>query len=72
MSTTASYCDTSSKSSQLFQLTKPELERRIALLGRAAERFPELSAAASLERERLERVLAEKRAPKKPTPNGVA
>ena len=48
------------------RLTKPELERRIALLGRAAERFPELREAILLERSRLERVLAEKRAAKKP------
>jgi len=50
----------------LSQLTKPELERRIALLGRAAERFPDLCDAILLERSRLERVRAEKRAGKKP------
>jgi hypothetical protein len=47
------------------KLSKPELERRIALLGRAAVRFPELCEAIALERERLERVLAEKRAAKR-------
>jgi len=47
------------------KLSKPELERRIALLSRAAKRFPELCEAISRERERLERVLAEKRAAKK-------
>ncbi len=46
-------------------LSKPELERRIALLGRAAERFPEMCDAILLERRRLERVLGEKRAAKK-------
>jgi hypothetical protein len=50
----------------LVRLTKPELERRIALLGRAAERFPELREAILLERARLERVLVEKRAARKP------
>ena len=48
------------------RLTKPELARRIALLDRAAGRFPELRDAILLERSRLERVLAEKRAAKKP------
>lgn len=46
----------------LMRLTKPELERRIVLLGRAAERYPELAEACFLERDRLARVLAEKRA----------
>jgi hypothetical protein len=36
------------------------LERRIALLERQAERYPELAGACLLERDRLERVLAEK------------
>lgn len=47
------------------KLSKLELERRIALLGRAAERFPELREAILLERERLERVLVEKRTVRK-------
>jgi hypothetical protein len=47
------------------KLSKPELERRIALLMRTAERLPELCEAISLERERLERVFAEKRAAKR-------
>lgn len=42
-------------------LSKAELDRRIGLLGRAAERLPELREAILLERSRLERVLAEKR-----------
>ena len=41
------------------RLSKPELERRIAVLGRAVERFPELKGAVLSERARLERVLAE-------------
>ena len=49
---------------RLADLTKPELERRIAILGRAAERLPELREAILSERSRLERVLAEKRAAK--------
>ena len=53
------------KACGIARLTKPELERRIALLGRAADRFPELRESIHLERSRLERVLAEKRAPKK-------
>ena len=40
-------------------LSKAELHRLIALLGRAAERFPDLREAILLERSRLERVLAE-------------
>ena len=50
---------------RLANLTKLELERRIALLGRAADRFPDLRDAIFSERSRLERVLAEKRAAKK-------
>jgi hypothetical protein len=48
------------------RLSKPELERRIALLGRAVKRFPELQDAILSERARLERVLAEKRPARKP------
>jgi len=48
--------------SPLTRLTKPELERRIALLERQATRYPELAEACLLERDRLGRVLAEKRA----------
>jgi hypothetical protein len=51
-------------------LSKPELERRITLLGRAVERFPELRDAILSERARLERVLADKRAAKKPPASG--
>ena len=42
-------------------LSKAELDRLIALLGRAAERLPDLREAILLERSRLERVLAQKR-----------
>lgn len=55
------------RSSPLGRLSEPELETRIALLDRASERFPEMRDAIFLERSRLERVLAEKHAPKKPT-----
>jgi len=49
------------QSSPLTRLTKPELEKRIALLERQATRYPELAEACLLERDRLGRVLAEKR-----------
>jgi hypothetical protein len=54
------------------RLSRPELERRIALLGRVVERFPELQDAILSERARLERVLDEKRAAKKAARSVVA
>ena len=48
--------------SPLGRLTGPELERRIALLERQAVRYPELAEACLSERDRLARILAEKRA----------
>jgi hypothetical protein len=48
----------------LGRLTVPELERRISLLERQATRYPELAEACLLERDRLGRVLADKRSAK--------
>jgi hypothetical protein len=48
----------------LTRLSGPELERRVALLERQAARYPELAEACLSERDRLGRVLAEKRAAK--------
>jgi hypothetical protein len=61
-SASASAPETLIQLSPLTRLTKPELERRIALLERQATRYPKLAEACLLERDRLSRVLAEKRA----------